>query len=237
MANTERQAQARNLLLSEYQSVLSTLSVDVPGFPFGSVVPYCLDRRGLPLILISDIAQHTRNIIADDRVSLIIAERHMIDQQAAARLTVLGRAKPVSDELLDCAWRYYSFFPQARDYHKTHGFAFYVIHPERFRFIGGFGDIGWIEKDSLPLPNPFALEEEQRIVEHMNVDHADSLITYCRTQRVSVVESDTVVMAGIDAEGMHIAVNDCIYRIPFPATIQTSMQARKILVEMSRAAT
>jgi putative heme iron utilization protein len=66
-------ADARSLLLAAKAGILSTLSLDVPGFPFGSVVPYCLDRGGVPLILIADIAQHTRNLLADPRVSLTVA--------------------------------------------------------------------------------------------------------------------------------------------------------------------
>lgn len=54
--------QARELLLKEYRGVLSTHSKSMPGFPFGSVVPYCLDADGNPLILISRIAQHTHNL-------------------------------------------------------------------------------------------------------------------------------------------------------------------------------
>ncbi len=53
---------ARELLLKEYRGVLSTHSKSMPGFPFGSVVPYCLDDQGRPLILISRIAQHTHNL-------------------------------------------------------------------------------------------------------------------------------------------------------------------------------
>jgi putative heme iron utilization protein len=68
-------ADARRLLLAAKAGVLSTLSLDVPGFPFGSVVPYCLDRGGLPLILVADIAQHTRNLLADPRASLTVPAR------------------------------------------------------------------------------------------------------------------------------------------------------------------
>ena len=59
---------ARELLLKEYRGALSTLSKAMPGFPFGSVVPYCLDEQGRPLILISRIAQHTHNLQKDPTV-------------------------------------------------------------------------------------------------------------------------------------------------------------------------
>ena len=56
---------ARNLMMKEYQGILSTHSVEAQGYPFGSVTPYCFDRKGRPVILISLIAQHTKNIKAN----------------------------------------------------------------------------------------------------------------------------------------------------------------------------
>src|SRR5690606_2377623 len=84
---------ARELLLKEYQGVLSTQSKALPGYPFGSVVPYCLDEQGRPLILISRIAQHTRNLQQDGRCSLLVGERGAADIQAAGRLTLLADAQ------------------------------------------------------------------------------------------------------------------------------------------------
>ena len=72
--------------------MLSTHSQAMPGFPFGSVVPYCLDANGWPLILISRIAQHTKNLQADPRCSLLVAERGAEDVQATGRLTLLAEA-------------------------------------------------------------------------------------------------------------------------------------------------
>ena len=77
---------ARELLLKEYRGMLATHSKKMPGFPFGSVVPYCLDADGRPLLLISRIAQHTHNLQADGRCSLLIGERDAEDIQAAGRL-------------------------------------------------------------------------------------------------------------------------------------------------------
>jgi putative heme iron utilization protein len=88
METLANHADARGLLLEAKAGVLSTLSRDVPGFPFGSVVPHCLDRGGLPLTLIADIAQHTKNLLADPRASLTVTEAAEDgDVQAQARLT------------------------------------------------------------------------------------------------------------------------------------------------------
>src|SRR5215510_11632122 len=91
---------ARTLRLQESFGVLSTLSIDVPGYPFGSVTPYCTDRMCQPIIYISHIAQHTKNIVADSRVSLTVVEKcESDDVQAQGRVTCIADARPIgSDE-------------------------------------------------------------------------------------------------------------------------------------------
>lgn len=89
---------ARELLLKEYRGALATHSKAMPGFPFGSVVPYCLDAEGRPLILISRIAQHTHNLQKDPKCSLLVGEREADDVQAVGRLTYLAEAEKLEDE-------------------------------------------------------------------------------------------------------------------------------------------
>ena len=106
---------ARELLLKEYRGVLSTHSKSMPGFPFGSVVPYCLDAQGNPLILISRIAQHTHNLQKDPKCSLLVGEREAEDVQAVGRLTVMAEAHKLVDEsaIEAAAERYYRYFADA----------------------------------------------------------------------------------------------------------------------------
>src|ERR1700712_1235672 len=135
--------QARQLLLKEYRGVLSTHSKAMPGFPFGSVVPYCLDADGNPLILISRIAQHTHNLTLDPKCSLLVSERGAEDVQAVGRLTVLAEASKLGDPpaIESAAPRYYQFFPDSQNYHQAHDFDFWGLTPVRHRYIGGFGAI------------------------------------------------------------------------------------------------
>ena len=146
-------AEARKLLLREYHGVLSTLSIDAPGYPFGSVVPYCLDRRGCPVLMISRIAQHTKNIQANPKVSLIVTQGEIDDIQSAARLTCLSDASRIREEDEDTPARYYRYFPNSQNYHKVHDFDFYRLELARARYIGGFGDIHWIDPAALLQPN------------------------------------------------------------------------------------
>lgn len=100
------------LLLKEYRGALATQSKAMPGFPFGSVVPYCLDEQGRPLILISRIAQHTHNLQRDPKCSLLVGEREADDVQAVGRLTYLAEAEKLEDPAVieAAAERYYRYF-------------------------------------------------------------------------------------------------------------------------------
>lgn len=233
-SKTQVAAAARNLMLSEYQGVLSTHSLDAPGYPFGSVAPYCLDRKGRPMILISAIAQHTKNINANPKVSLIVMERDADDSQEHGRVTYLGEARPLPPEDEDAPSRYYRFFPEARDYHKTHDFDFYRLELHRARFIGGFGRIHWVERDDFLRDNPFDGEAETRAIEHMNKDHGDALKRYCRWGDIPLNDAAAPVMAGIDGEGFHLRLGKRLHRLGFDEPVATMPALRQKLMEMAR---
>ena len=234
MNQSKKAKEARKLLLSEYQGILSTISVDVEGYPFGSVVPYCLNKEGKPVILISSIAQHTKNILSDNRVSITATESGIDDGQTAGRITYIGDAIKLDSDDTDSMDRYYQYFPQSRDYHKTHNFDFYVIEPVRIRYIGGFGEIYWLEKDSFLMSNPFSFEEENGISEHMNADHTDAMKHYCHSNKINYSEEHTPVMVGIDSEGFNLRIGDKICRINFDEPVANAMEVRKALVAMAR---
>lgn len=226
---------ARNLLLNEYHGILSTHSQDVPGYPFGSVMPYCLDADGQPIILISRIAQHTKNVEADPRVSLIVSQSGVDDVHTGGRLTWLGDVEKLEADQ-DLQERYSSFFPSSANYHKTHDFDFYRINLVRARFIGGFGKIYWVSNDLLKRANPFYGKVEKGMVNHMNEDHADAMVKYCQAAGVHIPENVSPYMVGLDSEGMHLRINDRVVRIPFPTAVEEPMAVRKALVEMAKAA-
>lgn len=224
---------ARQLLLKEYRGALSTLSQSHSGFPFGSAVPYCLDASGLPLLLISRIAQHTRNLQADGRCSLLVGERGAEDVQAAGRLTLLAHAERLADEaaIEAAAARYYRYFPAARDYHRAHDFDFWVLRPDRWRFIGGFGAIHWLQ--GVELTNPFAGEVETGMIEHMNRDHADAIAHY--VELTGLPSDEPAEMVGIDSEGFHLRIGRGVHWLPFSTTCNTPLAVRQALVELARA--
>src|SRR5215467_10946377 len=170
---------ARTLLKRQSVGVLSTHSVDVEGYPFGSIAPYVLNYDGEPTMLISDIAQHTRNIKRNNKVSLTIFDQCADDPQAGSRLTWIGNAESVDPSDTKIRYRYLRYFPSAEAYFETHDFSLYRIHLRKARFIGGFGEIYWIEQEAMILKNPFR-ETETGISEHMNQDHMEALFHYCK---------------------------------------------------------
>ena len=230
MATSKHRA-ARQLLLQESFGVLSTISVDVPGYPFGSVTPYCVDRDCQPIVYISTIAQHTRNIIATPKVSLTVVEANSDsdDVQARGRLTLLADARPVDPVNTEIRDRYLRYFPSAVQYDGTHDFGFYRLQLVRARFIGGFGQIFWLTPEELCLRNPFSSQEESAIVRHMNKDHATALAL--------MAGSDTegpITMTGIDAEGLDAIQSGRKRRFTFDRPVRTMEEARQMLISMSR---
>jgi putative heme iron utilization protein len=225
--------QARELLLKEYRGVLSTHSKAMPGFPFGSAVPYCLDAQGRPLILISRIAQHTHNLGKDAKCSLLVGEREADDVQATGRITVMAHANRLDDpaEVNAAAQRYYRYFPESQSYHSAHDFDFWVLVPVRYRFIGGFGAIHWL--DNIELNNPFAGAAETSMIEHMNADHAKAIAHY--VQLAGLPNRVPAQLVGIDSEGMHLRIGPSLHWLAFSEPCNTPKQVREALVHLAHA--
>ncbi len=222
---------ARRLLNHHSVGVLSTHSIDVEGYPFGSIAPYALNYESEPIILISDIAQHTRNIKQNPRVSLTVFDQGADDPQSASRLTWIGDAEPVDPSDTETRHRYLRYFPSAESYFETHDFSFYRIRLRRARFIGGFGQIYWIESGTMLVTNPFR-ETERSTVEHMNQDHHKALLHYAEV--LGATEVDSIAMTGIDSEGFDMLVDRRKLRMDFDAPVSTVEAARATLVRLAR---
>jgi len=122
----DRARQARELFRTLRSGVLSSHSTKLPGYPYGSALPYATDHAGRPVLLISHLAEHTHNVGADARASFLVADLGP-DVQTSARATLLGNARQVVDAALE--ERYLRFFPEHARYLKIGGFAFWTIEP------------------------------------------------------------------------------------------------------------
>lgn len=224
---------ARKLIRQRTFGVLATHSQDLPGYPFGSITPYVLDRQGEPMILISSLAQHTKNIAADNKVSLTVWDDTPGDPQSVGRLTWIGDAQKVTEKAADAAARYIAYMPSAAGHFQAHDFALYRIGLKRARYIGGFGAIFWVERDAMLEPNSLA-EAEAGILQHMNEDHAAALAKYCLAFKGLSVQSARMV--GIDPLGFDVVADDRRLRFDFDAPVTTSGEVRAAMMQMSRSA-
>jgi putative heme iron utilization protein len=221
---------ARQVLAGTFHGVLSTYSREQAGYPFGSVAPYVLDQDGLPLLLLSHLSQHTKNLDADGRCGLTVVDVGDGDVQERGRLSGVGDVTPSGPDA--DAERYFCYFPQARIYFEQLGFRFYRFTPRRFHWNAGFATARWFGIDRIVRANPLSRESQGRIVAHMNQDHGDALRGYLAAAD-DINDTDGVAMLGIDAEGIDLKVTNRLRRIPLARAIGSAAQAREVLVEMA----
>jgi len=236
-AKTDEPAVAgRRLTRSTTDGILSTMSSELPGYPFGSVTPYVLTHEGRPVVYVSEIAQHTRNMRADAKVCLTVTDQgDGANRQALGRVTLVGDAREVPErERGSVAARYFAFHPEAEAYAGTHAFRFFWIEPVRVRFIGGFGNIHWVEPEDWLVPTPDWREQERGIVDHMNADHADALANIAR--RASGVLAEGAVLVALDPEGLHVRTDSALLYVPFASACATTDEVRAATIELARAA-
>jgi putative heme iron utilization protein len=133
----------RRLLEAERHAALATLSASHNGWPFASVVAYALNANGEPLLLLSDLAEHTRNLRVDARASLLVQDsKAREDPQAGARVTLLGAMYQATEA--DAQTRYVERHPSAGEYLALGDFHLWVLRVSDARFIGGFGTMRWV---------------------------------------------------------------------------------------------
>lgn len=219
--------QARILLRQQHSGILSSISVDVAGFPFGSVTPFMLNGRGEVIIYASDIAQHAKNMQANPKVSLCVHDPVQADSQASARVTLLGEACADSVTQAD-QQRYFRLFPQARAYEQAHDFRFYLIQVTRVRYIGGFGQIFWFSKNNWRQRFVDLVAAENAAIEHMHADHADALQAI--GELVSGQAVQTVQMLSIFHDGFHLQLPDKLAFVGFEQSLQRPEQLRQAMV-------
>src|SRR5712691_1300610 len=198
--NTDRGAEARRLIRRRDHAALATL---LDGWPYVSLVATACDSDASPLLLLSDLAQHTKNLLADPRVSLLFDDTAGLpDPLAGPRLSVLGRAERVDDPRL--AARFAARHPASERYAGFADFHLYRVVIERGHLVAGFGRIAWIAAEQLRFPaEAEALEAaEAEIVRHMNADHAEAIALYA--ERLLGRQGAGWRMTGIDPEGIDL---------------------------------
>ena len=236
----------RAWLLGATNATLCTLAAepDVAGFPFGSLAPYALRADGTPFVLISAIAQHTRNLTRDPRCSLFVRDPRGDssggDAQATWRVTVLARAERIAAEgeaLEELHARYAARVPDAPGYGSAHDFAFWSLAPLKVRAIGGFGAIRWLPPETL-LCDPQGLgwrEGAARVVSHMNDDHEPALLDIAAARTGKRPERARITAVETAGFLMRTSSPDSLVYVPFGRDVE-ALEARDVFVALARAA-
>jgi len=211
--NPQSQSNARNarqMLRAHRYGALSTLSKKFDGHPFGSITPYMVDHDGSLLILISGLAEHTKNILHDSRVSLITHDQNDPHIQTQGRITLVGNAA-LDPERDRCGERYLRYFPEAQTYLDMPDFNFFRIVPFAIRYIGGFGDIHWVKADNYRMSSYPLISEELSLLKEFNADKKIALV-------------------GVDCDGFDMRVDGKVARSDFTEIVLDAVQARTAIL-------
>ena len=232
----------RTLLATAVTGALATVALDPAGFPFGSLVAYAVDDLGRPLLCLSDLAEHSRNLAADPRASLMAAATGAGDPLALARVTVVGPVVELRDDARDTALRTYLDRHPDAFYATFADFRLYRLDVASVRYVGGFGRMSWVSADDHAAAEPDPLRPHAAgIVEHMNDDHAEALVLYCRVfgGRAATAEAE---MVGVDRYGFTMLARDegaddrTAVRIAFGRSVETAGAVRTAMIDLLREA-
>jgi putative heme iron utilization protein len=219
----------RQLLRARDRAALAT---SMRGAPYASLVLLSADLDASPLLLLSDLAQHSRNIAFDPRVSLLLdATEGHADPLTGPRLTVIGQAQAVVDPRRLA--RFTAHHPTSAVYAGFGDFRLYRIRVERGHLVAGFGRIHWIEsRDLLFTADASALAAaEPEIVRHMNEDHADVIANYAA--HLLGRNSTGWRLTGIDPEGIDLRCRGDTARLDFASPVLTPEAARMAIIQLA----
>ena len=228
---------ARTLVHLARSGALSTLSRRHPGHPFGSVMPYALDERGAPLLLISGMAMHTQNLESDPRASLLVTQPGWTeDPLAGGRVTLMGHAARVPGPGRPAAREaYLARHPQAAFWVDFEDFSFWRLEVAEIYFVGGFAAMDWVTREGYAAARPDPLSDVAGdILAHMNRDHADALLALARAHADAGAGEAT--MLSVDRLGFRVRIRsgERLHgaRINFPREVTTADECRTTFIEM-----
>ena len=228
---------AKSLLRKSRQGALATLMAGT-GAPYCSLVNLASHPDGSPILLISRLAVHTRNILADNRVSLMLDERGPGDPLEGARIMLSGRAEVADDDNRELVRRrYLNAHPSAAAYADFGDFSFFRIRPAGTHLVAGFGRILDVKPEQFltDVSDAAALiEAEQGAIEHMNADHREAMNLYAT--KLLGAESADWRCTGCDPEGLDMQAERASLRLDFPARVTGPGDLRKMLVQLANEA-
>lgn len=223
---------SRNLVRSREKAVLATVMRETSGDPYASLVLTACDHQGNPLTYISDLAEHTKNVIANQRASMLFeCTGGLNDPLSGARVTLQGQMVETEEpEILE---RFHRRHEQSRHYGKAHKFYLYKLEVEKVHLVAGFGRIHWIDAAEA-LYDTSSIQElitaEEGIVTHMNEDHQDSIDLIANN--LLSHEGEGWKMTGIDPEGFDMRLQDQVIRKEFDQPLTNAGDSRTAMIEL-----
>jgi heme iron utilization protein len=225
---------ARSLLRRSRQGALATLMAG-SGDPYCSLVNVASHADGAPILLISRLALHTKNILADSRVSLMLDDRADGDPLEGSRIMLAGRAEQASaDDLPVLRRRYLNAHPSAETFVNFKDFSFFRIRPSGAHLVAGFGRIVDLKPELFLTDISDAgalLEAEQGAIDHMNADHRNAMNLYA-TKLLGAGTADWRC-TGCDPDGIDMRAGTTALRLDFPRRIVTPAALRQMLKELA----
>lgn len=208
-----------HLLHQAATGTLATHSRQPEGFPYPSILPFAPDTRHRPTILVSRLAEHTRNLQADARAGFLVAHAPDGDVLNGQRVTLLGSFEMVEPEPA-AVRRYLRYHPDAERYLALGDFSFWVMTLERLRYIGGFGTMGWLDGAELDPLDPVTFDDECALLtwfdahprrpgdlELLGVDRYGADI-----KKGSLRSRFAFETIAEDTDSLHAALEDCMAR-------------------------
>jgi heme oxygenase (biliverdin-IX-beta and delta-forming) len=225
---------AKKLLREARSGALASL-IPGSGDPYCSLVNIAATVTGAPILLLSNLALHTKNILSDTRVSLMLDERKAGDPLEGARVMLMGRCSKDDNPTMPTA--YLRRHPDAEMYAKFADFSFYRMEIARAHLVAGFGRIVDLKSEDIltDIADAKALvDAEADAIAHMNDDHADACRLYAT--RLLGAEDGDWRCVGIDPEGIELQNGRVALRLPFPRRITAPGPLRATLRELGEAA-
>ena len=225
---------ARLLLRRSRQGALATLMAG-SGDPYCSLVNVASHPDGSPILLISRLAVHTRNILGDPRVSLMLDERAEGDPLEGSRIMLAGRAEQAGgDGVAILRRRYLNAHPSAEAFVDFGDFSFFLLRPTATHLVAGFGRIVDLKPAAFLTDISDAgalLEAEPGAIAHMNEDHREAMNLYAT--RLLGAEATDWRCTGCDPGGIDLQAGGETLRLDFPERVTGPGELRKMLVRLS----
>lgn len=204
-----------HLLHSISSATLASHSQQMPGYPFASALPFALDDTHCPVFLVSGLAEHTRNLLADSRASLLVSAANDANVLNSARMTLIGEAQRLAPTP-ELQARFLRYQPDAEQYLALGDFAFFRLQPKRVRYIGGLAQMGWVEEADWNTALTLSLADEAALIQELLGDLSP------RTR-----------LLGLDCYGIDLERQGKRERQRFPAVLdsveQMGLSAKRLL--------